>query len=94
MTVASYLRDNGYRTGCVGKWHLGVDWLDRDGTPTEDPGEVDFSRGFRDRPTAFGFDYFFGISASLDMAPHVYLSGDRDTEVPTRVTEFDDEKRY
>ncbi|MDA0837913.1 MAG: arylsulfatase [Planctomycetota bacterium] len=30
-TVASFLRDQGYRTACLGKWHLGWDWLTLDG---------------------------------------------------------------
>jgi arylsulfatase A len=31
QTVASLLRDNGYNTACIGKWHLGWDWPTKDG---------------------------------------------------------------
>ena len=35
-TVASFLRDRGYRTACIGKWHLGLDWPTRDGSHPND----------------------------------------------------------
>jgi arylsulfatase A-like enzyme len=80
MTVASLLRDRGYATAMVGKWHLGVDWVRKGGPLTA----VDYEKPFGGGPLAHGFDSFFGISASLDMPPYVYLQNDRSTEVPLR----------
>jgi len=77
-TVASFLRDQGYTTAFLGKWHLGLGWV-RNGPAVED---VDFARPFGDGPLAFGFERFFGLSASLDMPPYVWLRDDRAEEVP------------
>jgi arylsulfatase A-like enzyme len=78
-TVASFLRQHGYTTAVFGKWHLGLDWV-RTGPLLEN---VDFSKPFAAGPTTHGFDRFFGISASLDMPPYVWLAQDRATMVPT-----------
>ena len=94
MTVASFLGSAGYRTGCVGKWHLGLDWVKSDGTYPAKEGKVDFTRPIENGPRSFGFDYFFGIPASLDMSPYVYIENDRVTRLPDRVTKNDDKKRF
>jgi arylsulfatase A-like enzyme len=73
LTLASLLKRHGYATACVGKWHLGLG--DRDKT--------DYDRPLSPGPNAVGFDYFFGIPASLDMPPYVFVENERVTEAPT-----------
>ncbi len=73
MTVASLLKQKGYATTAVGKWHLGLGRAAR----------TDFGKPLRPGPNAVGFDYFFGIPASLDMPPYVFVENERVTEAPT-----------
>ena len=72
-TVPDLLRENGYHTACIGKWHLGLDWaMDNTDTP-------DFLQPIQNGPNALGFDYFYGITASLDIPPYFYIENDRIT---------------
>jgi len=76
-TVASFLKKQGYATACIGKWHLGMDWASTDGKEVHRtaPKNVDFSKPIQNGPLDNGFDYYFGISASLNMDPHAYIEG-------------------
>ncbi len=88
-TVASFLKANGYTTGVVGKWHLGLDWVEKDpqkdtarlnsisGIRDLDPKNIDFTKPPTDSPMNHGFDYSFVLPASLDMAPYCYLENNR-----------------
>ena len=86
-TIATMLKKKGYRTGAVGKWHLGMDMSTNsdDANTTRwdgDPG-IDFAGVIDDSPIHHGFDYYFGVSASLDMATYVYIRNDRFTKLPS-----------
>ena len=89
-TIASVLRDQGYQTACIGKWHLGWDWNNIEAGPDS----VDFSKPISNGPTTRGFDYFYGIIASLDMAPYVYVENDMPTALPDRMTVNDGMKYW
>ncbi len=91
VTVASFLKQQGYATACVGKWHLGLQWTRQDGTPeSDDRGpagvragfDIDHTRPYAGGPNAVGFQHFFGISASLNMPPFCFLLNDRPLHQP------------
>ncbi len=48
---------------------------------------MDFSKPISGGPTALGFDYFFGIPASLDMDPYCYIENNRVTAIPDQTIE-------
>jgi arylsulfatase A len=73
-TIASMLKGRGYRTGGFGKWHLGLGSI----------AKTDYASELRPGPADFGFDEFFGIPASLDMPPYVFIEGRRVEAMPTR----------
>ena len=82
-TVASFLKQNGYQTACIGKWHLGLNWARKDDATVP----VDFTKPVKKTPNYYGFDYSFIIPASLDIPPYVYVENDHVTAQPNRDTE-------
>jgi arylsulfatase A-like enzyme len=91
-TVAKFMTENGYATACIGKWHLGMDMPTIDGkTPnrprlspddsgkplSSDVSNVNWKGTIKNGPNAVGFDYYWGISASLDMSPYIWIHNDK-----------------
>jgi len=88
-TVASLLKTQGYNTACVGKWHLGIGWQFKDKNELLEKKEGQTGKGWNIdyskkavTPTSNGFDYFFGIQSSLDIAPYVYIENDKPIHIP------------
>ncbi len=93
LTLAGLLKQQGYATGCFGKSHLGMSFPLAGGGYADDGGDfsknpkdvskIDFAGDILGGPVDHGFDTFFGISASLDMPPFVWIKDRRMTEIPS-----------
>ncbi|WP_066219900.1 sulfatase family protein [Formosa haliotis] len=80
MTIGSLLQANGYDTAMIGKWHLQMEFEGERGK------NRDWSQPFKEGPIEHGFDYFFGIPASMNYGILTYLENDRVLDPPTMWT--------
>jgi arylsulfatase A-like enzyme len=93
-TMPGFLRDQGYTTTAIGKWHLGWQW------PGPQPSRMteqrngqrslswDFTPPIGEGPTAHGFDYYFGVDLP-NMPPFTFIENDRVVVPPTDRYEWD-----
>lgn len=68
ITLSKVLRNAGYNTAAVGKWHLG---LGPEGKGPDWNGEI------KPGPLELGFDYAFLMPATTDRVPTVYIENHR-----------------
>lgn len=63
VTVADIMKDAGYATGIVGKWHLGFG----------NKAPIDWNKELKPGPLELGFDYYYGVPVLNSHPPFVYV---------------------
>ena len=98
LTIGKFLKQNGYNTACIGKWHLGWDWQSKDGSKMSDygklgdntcknvriqfGGKIDFTKPINNGPVTKGFDYYFGDDVP-NFPPYCFIENDRVLQIPS-----------
>lgn len=74
-TLADLFKNAGYKTGVVGKWHLGLG--DKTGTQN-------WNGNITPGPSDIGFDYSFILAATGDRVPCVYVENEKVLNLNTK----------
>ncbi len=83
LTLPAMLRQQGYATAAIGKWHVGLTVRDAEGNPIHNGSleavkRIDYSRRIEGGPLDHGFDRFFGTACcpTTDWL-YAFIDGDR-----------------
>ncbi|MCK5463455.1 MAG: arylsulfatase, partial [Bacteroidales bacterium] len=79
VTIADWLKERGYFTAAIGKWHLGYGQLDNESNSdihTRSLEPLDYAKKVSPGPLDLGFDYHFGVPQNHDDALGVFIEND------------------
>lgn len=89
LTLPKMLKEIGYTTALIGKWHLGMQW----GTNNKevlpdfwdrkfDQSVIDHTKPITKGPLTAGFDYYFGVDVP-NFPPYIFIENDQLVGLPT-----------
>lgn len=105
LTIASLLKQKGYNSACIGKWHLGLNWQTKDGYVLQNDSNkwkgysgafraneehVDFTKPVSGGPLDLGFDYFYGtLGCSTSDPPYCFIENKQTVGIPSKLSTED-----
>ncbi len=93
LTLPAFLKEAGYNTACIGKWHLGWNWPGPQESVMHETQnflrtlEWDYTKPIADGPTTRGFDYYFGTHVP-NFPPFTFIENDRIVYQPSAKLEY------
>src|SRR5262245_46096968 len=88
LSLPAFLKQHGYHTAAIGKWHLGWNWPGPQHSRMDEApnalrtAEWDFTKRIRGGPTERGFDTYFGVDLP-NYPPFTFIENDRVATLPT-----------